>query len=140
MRWGTIYAADIHQLEVSHPDVHQHFMEGNFVVKPTHKAFNQVSTDMALEHVNKVGKVAGGLIVKHCQGQMVLDTQTVATFLMRPLSYLLWSQMTQSMHLMPRHRHLKDQKRQRRCSNAGGPTAKMFSVQYKHPRCEMSCN
>ena len=62
MRWGTIYAADIHQLEVSHPDVHQHFMEGNFVVKTTHKAFNQVSTDMALEHVNKVGKVVGGLI------------------------------------------------------------------------------
>ena len=49
---GTIYAADIHQLDVSHPDVHHHFMEGNLIVKTTHKAFNQVSTNMALEYVN----------------------------------------------------------------------------------------
>ncbi len=59
---GTVYAADVDQLEVSHPDVYQQFMDGNFVVKATHKTFNQISTDMALEHVNKVGKVAGGLI------------------------------------------------------------------------------
>ena len=36
-------------------------MDGNFVVKSTHKTSNQMSTDLALEHVNKVGKVAGGL-------------------------------------------------------------------------------
>jgi len=34
----------------------------HFGVKTTHKSFNQISTDLALEHVNKVGKVAGGLI------------------------------------------------------------------------------
>ena len=62
MRWGTICAADIHQLKVSHPDVHQHFMEGNLVVKTTHKVFIKVRTDMVLEHVNKVRKVAGCLI------------------------------------------------------------------------------
>ena len=61
-RWGVIYGADICQLDSSHPDVYQQFMDGDFVVKSTRKSFNQISTDLALEHVNKVGKVAGGLI------------------------------------------------------------------------------
>lgn len=62
MRWGIVYATDIIQPEISHPDVYKQFMEGDFVVKSTHKTFNQISTDQALEHVNKVGKVAGGLV------------------------------------------------------------------------------
>ena len=82
LRWGTVYAKDVNLLEVyypdvnllevshpdvnllevSHPDGHRQFMDGNFIVKSTHKTFNQISTDLALEQVNKVGKVAGGLI------------------------------------------------------------------------------
>ena len=62
MRWGTVYTTDVNLLEVSHPDVHRQFMDGNFIVKSTHKTFNQISTDVALEQVNKVGKVAGGLV------------------------------------------------------------------------------
>jgi len=54
--------ADCMILETSHPDVYQEFMNGNFVVKTTNNTFNQLSTDQALEHVNKVGKVAGGLV------------------------------------------------------------------------------
>lgn len=61
-RWGAVYLADIMILETSHPDVHQEFMNGNFVVKTTNNTFNQLSTDQALEHVNKVCKVAGGLV------------------------------------------------------------------------------
>ncbi|KAG0714477.1 hypothetical protein GWK47_014076 [Chionoecetes opilio] len=60
--WGVIYGADISQLDSSHPDIYQQFMDGDYVVKSTRKSFNQISTDLALEHVNKVGKVAGGLI------------------------------------------------------------------------------
>jgi hypothetical protein len=37
-------------------------MDGDFVVKITEKNVNQISTDLALGHVNKVGKVTGGLI------------------------------------------------------------------------------
>ena len=55
---GTVYTTDVNLLEVSHPDVHRQFMDGNFVVKSTNKTFNQISTDLALEQVNKVGKVA----------------------------------------------------------------------------------
>ena len=62
MRWGTVYATYVNLLEVSHPDVHRQFMDGNFIVKSTHKTFNQISTDLALEQVNKVGIVAGGLV------------------------------------------------------------------------------
>jgi len=61
-RWGAVYLADCKQLETTHPDVYQEFQEGNFVVKTSNNKFNQLSTDQALEHVNKVGKTAGGLI------------------------------------------------------------------------------
>lgn len=61
-RWGAVYLADAMLLETSHPDVHREFMNGNFVVKTSFNTFNQLSTDQALEHVNKVGKVAGGLV------------------------------------------------------------------------------
>ena len=61
-RWGAVYLADMKQLEQTHPDVFKEFMDGNFVVKRTDHNFNQVSTDQALEHINRVCKVAGGLI------------------------------------------------------------------------------
>ena len=53
-------AVDISQLQNSHPGIHQEFMDGNFGMKSV-KTFNQISTDLALEYVNEVGKVAGGL-------------------------------------------------------------------------------
>lgn len=61
-RWGAVYLADCKQLETTHPDVYKEFQEGNFVVKTSNNKFNQLSTDQALEHVNKVGKIAGGMI------------------------------------------------------------------------------
>ena len=44
------------------PEVYQQFMEGNFVVKESEGRFNQVSVDLGLEHVNKLCKVAGGIV------------------------------------------------------------------------------
>jgi hypothetical protein len=38
------------------------FMAGDFVTKETPQKFNQISDDQALEHINKTGKIAGGLI------------------------------------------------------------------------------
>ena len=61
-RWGIIYLADMLELEHTAPDVHKEFLSGNFVVKESVGVFNQVHTDMALEHVNKLCKVAGGII------------------------------------------------------------------------------
>ena len=59
---GAVYLADMKQLEQTHLDVFKEFMDGNFVVKRTDHNFNQVSTDQALEHIDRVCKVAGGLI------------------------------------------------------------------------------
>ena len=61
-RWGTIYLAGMKNLEETHPDIYTEFVNGNFVVKKTNHRFNQIFTDQALERVNKICKVAGGLI------------------------------------------------------------------------------
>ena len=61
-RWGAVYLADMKQLQQTHADVFKEFMDGNFVVKRTDHNFNQISTNQALEHINRVCKVAGGLI------------------------------------------------------------------------------
>ena len=60
--WGAVYLADAMHLEASHLDIYREFLSGIFVVKTSHNPFNQLSTDQALEHVNKLGKVAGGLV------------------------------------------------------------------------------
>ena len=44
------------------PEVHKAFIDGDFVTKETCSTFNQIPDDQALEHVNKSGKVAGGLV------------------------------------------------------------------------------
>ena len=61
-RWGAIYLADMKNIEETHPDIFTEFVNRNFVVKYTGYRFNQISTDQALEHVNRICKVAGGLI------------------------------------------------------------------------------
>jgi hypothetical protein len=49
-------------LQETAPDVYQGFLDGDFVTKETSQKFNQISDDQALEHVNRNGKVAGGLV------------------------------------------------------------------------------
>ena len=49
-------------LQQTAPEVYQGFQEGDFVTKETTNQFNQIPDDQALEHVNRAGKVAGGLV------------------------------------------------------------------------------
>ena len=42
--------------------MYQGFLPGDFVTKETHHTFNQIPDDQALEHENKSGKTAGGLV------------------------------------------------------------------------------
>ena len=49
-------------LQQTAPEVYQGFQEGDFVTKETANQFNQIPDDQALEHVNRIGKVAGGLV------------------------------------------------------------------------------
>lgn len=61
-RWGVIFLADMHLLPQTAPEVHKAFENGDFVTKESKNKFNQIPDDQALEHVNKAGKVAGGLV------------------------------------------------------------------------------
>ena len=61
-RWGLVYLIDMLQLEQTAPAVYEEFCAGNFVIKESAGAFNQIATDLALEHINKQCKVAGGLV------------------------------------------------------------------------------
>ena len=61
-RYGIIYLADMLALPDTAPYVYKEFMEGNFVVKETEALFNQLSPDMALEHINKLCKISGGIV------------------------------------------------------------------------------
>ena len=56
---GSVYLTDMHRLESTHPDVHEQFMAVNFVVNTSKQDFNHLSTDQALEHVNKIRKLLG---------------------------------------------------------------------------------
>ena len=49
-------------LEQSAPEVYQECVGGNFVVKKTNGAFNQVHIDQATELVNKLCKLSNGII------------------------------------------------------------------------------
>lgn len=48
--WGAAYLADTMELDRRTPDVAREFAAGNFLVKESDGVFNQVHTDMALEH------------------------------------------------------------------------------------------
>lgn len=56
---GALYLAEMKQ---TNPDVYKGSMDGSFVAKRTDHSFNQTLTDQALEHINRVCIVAGGLI------------------------------------------------------------------------------
>ena len=50
------------QLQQTSLNVYREFMSGNFVVKEANSSFNQVLSDMALEHINKLCKISGGIV------------------------------------------------------------------------------
>lgn len=61
-RWGIVFLADMKLLPKRAPEVHEGFLCGDFVTKETENSFNHIPDDLALEHVNRSGKVTGGLV------------------------------------------------------------------------------
>ena len=61
-RWGITDLAQMMALDETAPTVYNEFMAGNCVVKEAEGLFNQVHTDMALEHINKLCKIAGSIV------------------------------------------------------------------------------
>lgn len=61
-RWGVVYLAEMRLLPQIAPGVYQGFLPGDFVTKDTYFTFNRIPDDQALEHVNRSGKTAEGLV------------------------------------------------------------------------------
>ena len=52
-------------LQVTDPDIHQEFMDGNCGVKDNQIPFCAIGVDHALEHINLSVKVIGGFVSFH---------------------------------------------------------------------------
>ena len=50
------------QLDSSAWEVYAGFLNGDFVVNESGHKFNKIPDDLGLEHFNKLGKKAGGLV------------------------------------------------------------------------------
>lgn len=61
-RWGAVFIADMEHLAQTAPQVYKGFLDSDFVAEEINHCFNQVRFDLCLEHINKIGKVAGGLV------------------------------------------------------------------------------
>ena len=77
------------------PGVYQGFQRGDFVTKETKSTFNQIADDQALEHVNKSGKVAGGLVgitrTESARDRWCLTYNEGLICLRKKSNVLLWS-------------------------------------------------
>ena len=56
-----LYLAQMHRLKINDPDIHHEFMQGNFCVNKNDIPFCAIGPDHAIEHVNKLMKIRGGL-------------------------------------------------------------------------------
>ena len=56
-----LYLAQMHRLKIDDPDIHHEFMQGNFCVNKNEIPFCAIGPDHAIEHVNKLMKIRGGL-------------------------------------------------------------------------------
>ena len=61
-RWRPVYMADMRALPTTAPEVFNEFVAGRFSIKITDGKFKQLATDQALEHVNRIAKVSGGIV------------------------------------------------------------------------------
>lgn len=61
-RWLSIHALDICSLPEIHPEVHQHYKKGSFVVHEPQRVFSPIALDQAHEQVNALVKGDGGAV------------------------------------------------------------------------------
>ena len=60
-RMVPLYLAQMHRLKIDDPDIHHEFMQGNFCVNKNEIPFCAIGPDHAIENVNKLMKIRGGL-------------------------------------------------------------------------------
>ena len=57
--WMSIHIRDMNLLSSTHPDIHQEFTNGSFVVHKTEKVFSSIALDHEHEQVNAQVKAPG---------------------------------------------------------------------------------
>ena len=63
LRWCSLYLEDMRSLPETAPEIHQAFLQGQFVVKRTPGKFKAVAADQSLEQtINRSQKSSGGII------------------------------------------------------------------------------
>ena len=60
-RMVPLYLAQMHRLKIDDPDIHHEFMQGNVCVNKNEIPFSAIGLDHAIENVNKLMKIRGGL-------------------------------------------------------------------------------
>lgn len=60
-RLVPLYLAQTNKIEVDDPALYNEFMQGNFCVNKNEIPFCTIGPDHAIEHVNKIMKIRGGL-------------------------------------------------------------------------------
>ena len=61
-RWMSVHIRDMNLLSSTHPDIHQEFTNGSFVVHKTEKVFSSIALDHVHEQVNAQVKGEGGAV------------------------------------------------------------------------------
>ena len=61
-RLVPLYLAEMTALQTTDPDIYEEFMAGNFAVNKNQIPFCAIGADHALEHINHIMKVTGGLV------------------------------------------------------------------------------
>ena len=61
-RWLSVHIRDMCSLSSTHPEIHQEFTNGSFVVHKTDKVFSSIALDHAHEQVNAHVKGEGGAV------------------------------------------------------------------------------
>ncbi len=61
-RWVPVHIRDMTQLENTHPSVYRQFVQGNFTVQKTARAFSSMALDQNHEQLNEVIKGDGGAV------------------------------------------------------------------------------
>ena len=60
-RMVPLYLGQMHRLKIDDLDIHHEFMQGNFCANKNEIPFCAIGLDHAIEHVNKLMKIRGGL-------------------------------------------------------------------------------
>ena len=78
LRWASLYLEDMMLIETAAPDVHQKFMQGEFVVKRTPGLFKAIGPDLCLEQtINRSQKSSGGIIGRSKQKEYVTQWELI---------------------------------------------------------------